>query len=65
MSEARTVWHELAASRTEVANRQFGGGLLGIALLCMLCAAETAWLLTTGGSEAVNVVAAAEGIHLM
>jgi hypothetical protein len=64
MSQAQLVWHELQAANSVVARRRLTGGLLGIVLLFMLCLAETEWLLLTGGPDAVNIVAFAEGIRL-
>jgi hypothetical protein len=66
MSYAQAVWHELHSGRRSTATGpDHISGLLGIALLCMLCLADTQWLLKTGGPDAVNVVAAAESIHLV
>ena len=63
MEVARTVWHDIASDRSRVAHRRMSGGLLGLALLAMMGAAEVTWLLT-GSPESVNIVAAAEGIYL-
>jgi hypothetical protein len=63
MNVARTVWHDAATAQSDVARKQISGGLLGIALLCMLCAAQVTWLVA-GGSEAGAMIAAAEGIYI-
>jgi hypothetical protein len=65
MSYAQTLWYELQSGRTTMARPNFSGGLLGIVLLCMLCVTETEWLLKSGAPDAVNIVAAAEGIHFV
>ena len=65
MSYAQAAWYELRSGRSTATRPDFTGGLLGIALLCMLCAADAEWLLKSGGPDAVNIVAAAEGIHLV
>jgi hypothetical protein len=57
----QAAWDDFAFVRTKVARRQAGGGLLGIVLLCMLCAAETTWLLP-GDSDTASIVAAGEVI---
>ena len=38
-------------------------GLLGLALLAMLCAAQVSWL-QSGGADAGRIIAAAETIYL-
>lgn len=63
MEAAPTLRHHITAARAEVTQRRGGAGLLGLAVLGMLCATEVTWLLT-GSPDAAAIVAAAEGIQL-
>jgi putative effector of murein hydrolase LrgA (UPF0299 family) len=60
---ARAVADDFAFLLTKAAHRPIGGGLLGMVLLFMLCAAETSWLLP-GDADAASIVAAGEVIDL-
>jgi hypothetical protein len=63
MSIARTVLDGVATVRSRSAGQRDGDSLLGLALLFMLCAAETTWLIA-GTPESANIAAAAEGVYL-
>jgi hypothetical protein len=65
MSEARTVWHMLEQRRATAASRHRSGVLLVAALLCAMAAAEVLFLRFVGGPDAVNLIAAAEGIPVI
>jgi hypothetical protein len=62
MSEARTVWQDLAGRRTAEASRRRSGMLLGVCLLLAMCAAEVAFLRYVASPETVAAVTAAEGL---
>ena len=62
MAAMRALGHDIISGRTMVAHRRADPGLLGLAVLFMLCMTETAWLLT-GNPNAASIVAAAEGIR--
>jgi len=63
MEAACALRHDINLGRTNVARLQAGPGLLGFAVLFMLCMAETSWLLTDS-PNAASIVAAVEGIQL-
>lgn len=62
MSEARTVWHEVAARRNIARRQQFTGYLLACLLLVTMTVAEVPFLRYFAGPDSVNMMAAAEGI---
>ena len=65
MSEARTIWHEMEARRSDAANRHRSGIMLAAALLFAMALAEVAFLRYVAGPDSVNLMAAAEGIPVM
>jgi hypothetical protein len=62
MSEARTVWHDMAVHRSSAANRQISGVLIATVLLAVMAVAEVAFLRYVAGPDSVNLISAAEGI---
>ncbi len=62
MNVTRVIWHDSGSERTKLARHRVSDGLLGMALLVMLCAAQVLWLLP-GVSGAASIVAAAEGFQ--
>jgi hypothetical protein len=62
MSEAYTVWHELAVRRNTAVRRKRAGIALAIALVCAMAAAEVLFLAFVAGPDSVNLIAGAEGI---
>jgi hypothetical protein len=63
MSEARTVWHVMETRRSASANRQRGGFMLVVALLCVVAASEVVFLnfAVPGSAEMIQQ---AEGVAL-
>ena len=62
MSEARTVWHEVAARRNVAKRQHLTGYLLACLLLLTMTVAEVQFLRHFAGPDTVNLMAAAEGI---
>ena len=60
MSEARTIWHDLEARRSESIVRKHSGVLLAIALLSVMTVCEVAFLRYFAGPASVNLMVAAE-----
>ena len=65
MSEARTIWHAMEARRSAAVSRDRAGLLIAAALLCAMAAAEVLFLQYVAGPESADLLAAAEGIHIM
>ena len=65
MSEARTIWHTMETRRNAAAGRERAGLLCLAALLCAMAAAEVLFLQYVAGPESADLLAAAEGIHIM
>ncbi|MBV9735772.1 MAG: hypothetical protein JO209_07655 [Acidisphaera sp.] len=64
MSEARTIWHDMAARRGVAIRRKRSGMALAVALLCAMAAAEVLFLTFVAGPDSVGLVAAAEGVPM-
>jgi hypothetical protein len=62
MSEARTIWHEVAARQSTARRQHFTGYLLACLLLLTMAVAEVQFLRHFAGPDSVNLMAAAEGI---
>lgn len=62
MSEARTVWHEVAARRNTAKRQHFTSYVLACILLITMTVAEVQFLRYFAGPDSVNLMAAAEGI---
>jgi hypothetical protein len=65
MSEARTIWHTIETRRNATAGRERAGLLCVAALLCAMAAAEALFLQYVAGPESADLLAAAEGIHIV
>lgn len=63
MSVAQAAWYGPDLERPRAIFRRYEHGLLGLALLAMLCAAQVSWL-QSGGADADRIVAAGETIYL-
>jgi hypothetical protein len=62
MSQARTVWHEVAARRNAAKRQYFTVYLFAFLLLITMTVAEVQFLRHFAGPDSVNMMAAAEGI---
>jgi hypothetical protein len=62
MSEARTIWDDLAVRRSTAANRRISGVVIAAVLLALMAVAEVAFLRYVAGPDSVSLISAAEGI---
>jgi hypothetical protein len=62
MSEARTIWDDLAVRRSTAANPRISGVVIAAVLLALMAVAEVAFLRYVAGPDSVNLISAAEGI---
>jgi hypothetical protein len=64
MSEARTVGHVMEARQSASANHQRAGFILVVALLCVVAAAEVAFLNFVAAPGSAEMMQQAEGTAL-
>ena len=64
MGEARTIWHSMETRRSAAVRRDRAGLLITAALLCTMAAAEVLFLHYVAGPDSVNLLMAAEGVHI-
>ena len=61
MSEARTVWHDLAERRAGARHERFAGYVLAATILVTMATAEVQFLRFFAGPDSVSLIQAADG----
>ena len=62
MSEARTVWHDLADRQVKSGYQRFTDCVLAATILITMTVAEVQFLRFVAGPDSVNLISAADGI---